>query len=436
MKPKVILNVVGLTPKILNSGNMPSLQSFADQVGWTPLTPDLPAVTCTMQARFLTGKPPSEHGAVGNGWYFRDLAEIWLWRQSVHLLESETFIQKWNRENPSQRSAQVFWWWNLPSHADISVTPRPTYWANGRKTPDIHTTPPSLRLRLQDQLGPFPLFQFWGPGANIKSTRWIVDATLNILKEEQPGLTLSYLPHLDYDLQRFGPNSRQAKQAAMDLDQEVAKILDYVQAKEMELTVVSEYGISEVSQAVFPNQCLRENQFLTVHPAKNGALLDPGNSRAFAVCDHQCAHVYIQNPKDVPQVKGLLSSLAGVDQVWGKEEMASHGLAHPRSGELFLLAEASSWFAYPYWGTKDQIPDFARTVDIHNKPGYDPCELFLDPAKPWVKTRVLLKVLANKCGWRTLLDVIPLDTSLVKGSHGLLPLSPEEGPIRIGPALP
>ncbi|TAH35112.1 MAG: alkaline phosphatase family protein [Planctomycetota bacterium] len=428
----LVLNVVGLTPALLRSGSMPRLEACAGQRLLRPLRPDLPAVTCSVQASMLTGARPSQHGAVANGWYFRDLAEVWLWRQSAALLQVPTLFERWRAAHPGSLTAQVFWWWNLPSRADISVTPRPTYYADGRKGPDIHAHPAALRTRLRQRLGEFPLFQFWGPGADIHSTRWIADAALDILQEERPGLTLVYLPHLDYDLQRFGPTHPRALAAAAAVDAEAGRLLDHAHAEAIETVVVSEYGITPARGALFPNRALRRAGLLAVHAARNGALLDPGCSRAFAVCDHQCAHVYVAGAADIPRVRSLLEDLDGVERVFDRSAYASIGLDHPRSGELFAVAARERWFAYPYWDGEDVEPDFARTVDIHRKPGYDPCELFLDPRIPFLRPRLALKLLGKKLGFRTLMNVIPLDTDLVRGTHGRLPDSPEEGPVWVG----
>jgi len=434
MERVLVLNAVGLTPKLLHSGAMPHAAAYAEACGGSRnILPDLPAVTCTAQASMLCGCPPNEHGAVGNGWYFRELSEIWLWRQSSHLLQRRTILQRWKQAYPSSTTVQVFWWWNLPSTATYSVTPRPTYWADGRKDADIHSSPPELRQRLQQRLGDFPLFSFWGPGAGIASTRWIVDATLDILAEEKPGLTLAYLPHLDYDLQRFGPDGPEATQAARDLDTEIGRLLAAAEASDVRVIILSEYGIEPVDEPVYLNRALRLAGMLETHPAKNGALLDPGNSRAFAVCDHQCAHVYVQHDRDIPRVREILEMLPGVERIYGREELRTLNLQHGRSGELFAVAKPGAWFAYPYWVGDDIEPDFARTVDIHKKPGYDPCELFLDPQKPLLKVRLALKLLAKKMGFRTLFNPIPTDANLVKGSHGRVPSSPEVGPLWIGP---
>ncbi|HBF23225.1 MAG TPA: alkaline phosphatase family protein [Planctomycetes bacterium] len=433
MDKVLVLNCVGLTPDLIKSGSMPVMQALAESQEFHPLTPPLPAVTCTAQASMLTGQPPAQHGAIANGWYFRNLSEILFWKQSVNLLEGPTVFEKWRASRPASSSAQMFWWWNLPSKADISVTPRPTYWANGRKSPDIHANPPALRKRLNERLGTFPLFNFWGPGADIRSTQWIANAIIDVLKEDRPGLCLGYLPHLDYDIQRFGPKGPEALQAAAQLDQACSRLLDVAKENSYEILVVSEYGINQVHKAIHLNRLLRKEGWLKIHPAKNGALLDPGNSRAFAVCDHQCAHVYIANSADIGKIHNLLSGLEGVGNILDSTGMASAGLNHARSGELFLLAEHDYWFAYPYWEGGDQEPDFARTVDIHRKPGYDPCELFLSPAWPSAKLSALAKVAYSKMGVRVNMDIVPLDTDLVKGSHGIPPRTESEGPVWIGP---
>lgn len=459
----LVLNVVGLTPALLE--HMPQLASWARGQEQHPLVPDLPAVTCTVQASMLTGRRPGDdpargpgHGAVANGWYFRDLAEVWLWRQSCELITGvadrgfprgladadadtatspariPTVFDRWRTSHPDSPSAQMFWWWNLPSRADLSVTPRPTYYADGRKGPDVHAHPPALRTRLTERLGAFPLFQFWGPGAGLPSSRWILEATLDVLREERPGLTLAYVPHLDYDLQRFGPSGPQAAAAAAALDGELARVLDFAEQDGLRVIVLSEYGIEAVDRACQPNVALRGAGLLQVHRAANGALLDPGNSAAFAVCDHQLAHVYVQDPARVASVAEMLAKLDGVGEVWTGDAIAAHGLAHPRSGEIVLLAEAGAWFHYRYWSESDAEPDFARTVDIHRKPGYDPCELHFDPELRAPKLRAALKLAGKKLGFRTTMNLIGTDPRVVQGSHGRRPSSRDQGPVWIGPA--
>jgi len=437
MERILVLNLVGLTPKLLHSGKMKALEAYsASQVERT-MTPPLPAVTCTAQADMLMGVSASEHGAVANGWYFKDLAEVWSWRQSCHLIAGDgrlkSIFQKWKQKHPESSTAQIFWWWNLPGFADFCVTPRPTYFADGRKGPDFHTSPPQLHTELQEALGDFPLFQFWGPGAGIASTRWIAEATCQVLEQHKPGLALAYLPHLDYDLQRFGPDSEEALSAAESLDHEFDRLHQSALTLGYRVVIVSEYGIEAVQKAVLPNRALREAGLLQIHAAQNGSLLDPGNSRAFCVCDHQIAHVYVAEKEDLQAAKKILGKLDGVEQILEGEALVEWGLNHARCGDLVLLAKKGFWFAYPYWSKTEAEPDFARTVDIHKKPGYDPLELFLDPEKPLLKPRLALKLLGKKLGFRTLMNVIPLDTSLLQGSHGRPPSAPDLGPIWIGP---
>ncbi|MDP6964038.1 MAG: alkaline phosphatase family protein [Planctomycetota bacterium] len=430
MKATLVINVVGLTSELLNSGSMPKLKSFADSRQTKNINAAFPAVTCTSQANMLMGDTPAQHGAVANGWYFRDLSEVWLWRQSANLINGKgnSIFDRWRQSKSGDDAIchQIFWWWNLPSDADYSVTPRPTYFADGRKGPDIHSKPPSLRKQLQQKLGPFPLFNFWGPNANIKSTQWIIDATHEHLREHPCGLHLSYLPHLDYDLQRYGPNSPQAEKACRELDTAIAPLLDL---DNTEVIVLSEYGIEEVHDCIYPNRMLNEAGLLTIHPAKNGALLDPGHSRAFAVCDHQLAHVYVKHDSDIQQVLDLFSGLPQIESVKLRHQISD--LDHPRSGEIILTAAKGYWFAYHYWNDNQQEPDFARCVDIHKKPGYDPCELFLDPEIKFAKAKIAWKLIKKNIGMRYTLNVVPIDGKLVKGSHGRPPSKPELGPLII-----
>jgi len=405
-----VLNVVGLTPALL--AHAPRLAALGPPA---PLDPPLPAVTCTSQATMLTGLAPRDHGVVGNGWYFRDLNEVLFWRQSNRLVEGR---KVW--EELPGRTAVLFWWFNMATTAAVSVTPRPAYFADGRKLPDVYADPPALGRELQRRHGTFPLFRFWGPLAGIESTRWIASAAIDVLKESDPELCLVYLPHLDYDLQRFGPDDPRVAEQVRAVDAEAARILDA--APDRKFLVVSEYGISRVTGAVHPNRALREAGLLEVIDNPVGELLDPARSRAFAVCDHQLAHVYTT---DFAAARKVIEGLDGVAEVVDKR---AAGLDHARAGDLVVLARKDRWFAYPYWLDDGKAPDFARTVDIHRKPGYDPCELF-SAASPLAVAWMLLR---KKLGFRTLFRVTPLDTSLVRGSHGRRPDDPTEAPLLIG----
>lgn len=353
----------------------------------------------------LTGLEPKDHGIVGNGWYFRGLDEVLFWRQSNRLVEGRKVWEEFRG-----RTANLFWWFNMATTAAISVTPRPAYFADGRKLPDVYSDPPEIGRELQRRHGIFPLFRFWGPLAGIESTRWIASAAIDVMREHDPDLCLVYLPHLDYDLQRLGPDNVAEQVRAVDA--EAARIIDAAPGRRF--LVVSEYGVTPVAGALHPNRALREAGLLEVIDNPVGELLDTARSRAFAVCDHQIAHVYTSD------VAAARRALDGFGEVLD--------LGHPRAGDLVLLAPKDRWFAYPYWLDDARAPDFARTVDIHRKPGYDPCELFCDASRLAIAWTLFRK----RLGFRALLKVTPLDASLVRGSHGRLPDDPAQGPLLIG----
>jgi predicted AlkP superfamily pyrophosphatase or phosphodiesterase len=402
----IVLNVVGLTPALLR--HAPRLAALGPPA---PLTPPLPAVTSTCEATMLTGLPPSEHGIVANGWYHRDLNEVWFWRPSNQLVAGEKVWQA-----HTGRTAVLFWRFNMATDAAVSVAERPAYPADGRKIPDLYTQPPELGPRLQEKFGRFPLFNFWGPTSSIVSTRWIADATIEVLRHEDPDLTLVYLPHLDYDLQRWGPDDPRIPAEVAALDREAGRIIDAANGRKV--LAVSEYHIENATGAVMINRALREAGLLKIIDNPVGELIDFWRSSAFAVCDHQLAHIYVR--RDLDRARRVIEKLDGFDRFIE--------IDHPRSGELVALAAPGHWFAYPYWLDDRHAPDFARTIDIHRKPGYDPCELFSDASKPGIAWRLLKKAL----GFRTLFDVVPLDPSRVGGTHGRLPADPEHGPVLLG----
>lgn len=428
MKPVIVLDVVGLTPRLLD--HMPRLRALADRGFRAPLGTVLPAVTCSVQSTFLTGELPSGHGVVGNGWYFRDLGEVLLWRQHNALVAGEKVWQAARRERPGLTVANVCWWYAMGADVDWTVTPRPIYRADGRKEPDCYTDPPALHDELTAALGPFPLFSYWGPTAGIASSQWICRAAQQIFTTHRPDLTLVYVPHLDYDLQRFGPGSPQAASAPAELDRVLGPLL----AADATVVVLSEYGITDVNRPVDVNRLLRAEGYLRVHTQDGMEYLDPWTSRAFAVADHQIAHVYVRDPADVGAVAARCRDLPGVAEVWDADGKARHGLDHPRSGSLVLLSEPDSWFTYYYWLDDARAPDFARTVEIHRKPGYDPAELLLDPAGPaGAKVRAGVALLRKRVGMRYRMDVVGLDAGAraIRGSHGRLPDDERDAPVLI-----
>jgi predicted AlkP superfamily pyrophosphatase or phosphodiesterase len=426
MKPLVVLDIVGLTPRLL--AHMPNVAGIA-RTGWqAELGTVLPAVTCSAQSTFLTGQMPAQHGIVGNGWYFRDLGEIYLWRQHNKLVQGEKIWETARAAHPGYQSANVCWWYAMGASTDLTVTPRPIYYADGRKSPDCYTRPVRLHDELTEELGDFPLFQYWGPTASIASSRWIIRASQKVLSAHKPDLLLVYIPHLDYDLQRFGPGSQQAVEAAKAVDAEIAPLLRDAEAAGATVVALSEYGITEARRPIDVNRALRAEGLLEVYTQDGMEYLDPWASRAFAVADHQVAHVYVGND-DVARTKEVLAALPGVDMVLDRVAQARYQLDHPRAGELVVVAEPDAWFTYYYWLDDDRAPDFARGVEIHRKPGYDPAELFFNPADPLVKAKAGLNLVKKKVGLRYAMNVVPLDPGLVRGSHGRLPDAPQDGPV-------
>jgi predicted AlkP superfamily pyrophosphatase or phosphodiesterase len=428
MKPVVLVDVVGLTPRLV-SERTPNFAALRDRGAFAPMTAVLPAVTCSAQATMLTGSMPARHGAVGNGWFSRKSGDVALWRQSNALVDGEKIYEAAKRMDATFTCAKIFWWWNLGARVDWSITPRPFYPADGRKIPAVYSAPNEYAIDLERALGPFPFFDFWGPRSGIASSRWIADAAIRTLEQHAPSLTLVYLPHLDYDFQRFGAHDERALRAVIEIDSVFGDLARAAERAGAEIVVVSEYGLVDVDTPVEINRVLRRAGLLAARATPAGEVLDVYASRAFAVADHQVAHVYTRSREATEEAASLLKSLDGVDLVLGAERKRALGLDHPRAGDIVAIAKPNAWFTYPYWIDDDAEPDFARTVDIHRKPGYDPCELFVDPTLRFPKLRVAQRLLQKKLGMRYLMDVIPLDAKLVRGSHGRLPDDVDDGPV-------
>ncbi|MEM8781464.1 MAG: nucleotide pyrophosphatase/phosphodiesterase family protein [Planctomycetota bacterium] len=419
IQPLAVLNVVGLSGSLLE--HAPNLRRFAESGKQTRLRPVLPAVTCSVQSSMLTGRPvdgPEGHGVVGNGWFHEQLQEIQFWKQSNRLVRGEKVWETARRiaEQRGQdfRVANLFWWFNMGSSADVAVTPRPQYRADGRKVPDVWTHPSDERDRLQGELGRFPLFRFWGPGSNLASSRWIADATELVVERHDPTLTLVYLPHLDYGLQKLGPNHADIPKHVAEIDAVAGRLIDFFRKRGRRVIALSEYGIEAVDTPVFVNRHLREAGLLAVRVEDGRELLDPIASRAFAVADHQVAHVYHGPEVALPEIP----------------RCAAVRIDHPRAGQTVLVADEGAWFSYDYWPEHQphKAPDFARTVDIHRKPGYDPRELFLGVGK----AALAWKIAKKKLGFAQPLNVIPLDAALVRGSHGRVGTPPSLQPVMLG----
>ena len=430
MHPTLLLNVVGLTPALVGE-DTPHLKALARDGSMAPIRAITPAVTCSAQATYLTGLMPRDHGVVGNGWYFRDLAQVMFWKQSHALMFGERVWDRARAKDPSCTVANLFWWFNMYSAASWSVTPRPLYPADGRKIPDTYSEPADLKSRLVAELGPFPFFSFWGPKSDIKSSEWIAEAAIKVDQWHSPTLLLAYLPHLDYNFQRLGPNDPRVREDVRAIDRVCGRLIAHSRAQGRRILVVSEYGMTQVTGAVHINRALREAGWLSVRDELGLDAIDPGASEAFAVADHQIAHVHVKNPARINDVKAMLNRLPGVESVLDRDELRAIGLDHPRSGELVAISAADRWFTYYFWLDDARAPDYARTVDIHRKPGYDPVELFVDPTLALPAAKVAWILAKKKLGFRYLMDVIPLDASLIRGSHGRPTDRFEDGPVMI-----
>ena len=465
MKRLAVINVVGLTDALVGE-HTPRIAAFRQRGKFAHIAPAFPAVTCTAQSNYLTGKTPSQHGIVGNGWFNRELSEVHFWKQSNHNVIGEkiwdTLREDSQIANRKSSIANCFWWFNMYSSVDFSITPRPMYPADGRKFFDIYSWPYSIREEIKKDLGEFPFFGFWGPAAGIDSpqgkadcvSRWIAKAAKWIEEKFSPTLNLIYLPHLDYNLQRHGPfvsdslspsdgeragvrgHSQINPRILPDLraiDAIVGDLIDFYAQRGVQIILLSEYGITNVDTPVHLNRIFREQGWLTVKEEFGLEILDAGASKVFAVADHQVAHIYL-NPADAgleKSVRALLEKTPGVEKVLGGAEKTLAGIEHSRAGDLIAVAAENAWFTYYYWLNDARAPDFARTVDIHRKPGYDPVELFLDPKITFPKLKIARRLLQKKLGFRMLMDVIPLEATLVKGSHGRRPADKKDWPVFI-----
>jgi predicted AlkP superfamily pyrophosphatase or phosphodiesterase len=438
MHRTAVINVVGLTESLLG-GSTPRINTFLKSGEKATMVPAFPAVTCTVQSTYLTGLTPAQHGIVGNGWYDRELAEVQFWKQSNRLVSGRKVWEELRQIDPRITCAKLFWWYNMYSSADWSITPRPLYPADGRKIFDIYTTPLSIRTEIKKDLGEFPFPTFWGPAAGVQTprgtadaaSRWIAESAKWIEDRFQPMLSLIYLPHLDYNLQRLGPKNPRIARDIGAIDAIVGDLIDFFQARSVRILLLSEYGITEVDTPIHLNRLFREKGWITLKDELGLEMLDCGASKAFVVADHQVAHVYLNDHTLEKQARQLIEKQPGIGAVLGAAEKVEMGINHARAGDLIAVARERAWFTYYYWLDDRVAPDFARCVDIHRKPGYDPVELFIDPKLRAPKLKIMGRLLQKKLGFRMLMDVIPLDAALVKGSHGIRPSNRMDHPILI-----
>lgn len=389
---------------------MPRLSALVAAGDRAELAATFPAVTCSVQANMLTGMPPSEHGVVANGFFWRDRGEVEMWTSPASCILRPLL---WDILRSQGVAATCAAWFPLHSKecgADFVCTPAPIHNPDGSESLWCYTKPTELYGTLLAELGHFPLQHFWGPIANIKSTAWIVSSAISAAQQFKPNLFYAYLPHLDYAAQKFGPDSPQAIAALGELDAEIGRLVDGFAAAlgqpDPLWLVASEYVITPVSHVLFPNRLLREAGLLFTKNSDDGEVIDFAASRAWALVDHQFSHVFVRDAdsQTIARAADVLRNQPGVAEVFEPRNAPQYDLKHERSGELVVISEPASWQAYYWWDDDTRAPRFARTVDIHRKPGYDPVELFFDPATKG----------------------IPLDATLVKGSHGVPAIDPSQ----------
>lgn len=357
-----------------------------------------PAVTCTVQASFRTASLPARHGMIANGLFFRTLYRPMFWEQSARLVQGERIWENFRARE--KRVAMLFWQQSLGESVDILLSPAPIHRHHGGMIQGCYCQPPDLYERLCKHIGrPFQLRHYWGPLASWKVGEWIAAATAAILEDHDlaPDLCFTYLPSLDYTLQRKDPEKDpECKEVRKRVEHQLSVLLRKAIASDYDILLYGDYCISPVEEAVFPNRILLKEGLLTTRSVKGMLYPDFYGSKAFALVDHEIAHIYLKNGEHIHDVKRLFSNLHGVERVMDRDEQREAGVDHANSGELLLIAQEGKWFAYPWWAQKAQAPEYAGHVDIHNKPGYDPCELSF--------------------GWPP--GSVSQDTNRIRGSHG------------------
>jgi predicted AlkP superfamily pyrophosphatase or phosphodiesterase len=416
IKHIIVLDIVGLEIGHIESGILPNIGRLAAHGEAVKMEPVFPALTCPVQSSILSGTYPNRHGIIANGLYDRTKYEVSFWEQSSALVQVDRIWDIAKRSNKSTpkssstsrsptssfsnpRTAVLFWQNTMYAESDIVVSPRPLHFQDRMEMWCYSKPIGYYDDQLKQKLGEFNLANYWGPLASSKSSEWICNAAKYILENERPNIMFAYIPHVDYSAQRFGKKSKQVQEDLGKADDIVGDIVDKTARLgiygDTQFIILSEYAFNDVKEAVPLNLRLRDKGLLVTRTINDREYIDYEYSNAFAMVDHQIAHVYIKDGF-LDQTKRALEDTHGVDRILSGREKNDLKIDHERSGELIAISDRDKWFSYYWWYSKDKAPPFATTVDIHRKPGYDPVELFVDPHT----------------------KSIPLDTSLIRASHG------------------
>ncbi len=348
---------------------------FAPLTGleYAPLTSVFPALTCTAQATFRSGESPLQHKVVCNGHFDRQTKRVDFWNQSAGLVQGGRIWDSLRQRGG--RVALLFQQQSLGDSNDFGLSPAPVHRHHGGMIQACYSRPPELEIELEQAIGrKFDLQRYWGPRSGRESSRWISQATIWLLQNRRPEFLATYLPHLDYCQQKLGPYHPAVSVELLFLGELLRTLLAAAQTLGYEVVIWGDYGISPARQVIYPNRLLRsEGLFAVRRVGRSSTYPNLYDSRAFALVDHQVAHLYVPEAHDIEVVRDLFTDYPGVESVL---EPSAVGLPADTSGELVLTAMPGTWFAYPWWEKAKEAPDYASHVDIHNKIGFDPCELF------------------------------------------------------------
>ena len=407
MKKLLVIDIVGLSKNQFERLKPKNITSILDRGQFTSFESSFPAVTCSVQASIFSGTYPSEHGIIANGYYDKTFKQISFWEQPSDLVKRPRIWDTLKKNYSNFSTGLLFLQNSLYANSDIIVTPKPLH-LDQKITMWCYSKPKNFYEEISNEIGSFDLKSYWGPFSSIASSLWIIKSAKISIEKHQPDFLNVYLPHLDYAAQKFGPNSIEFENSVRELDLLIGDLLDFLNERFpnlYEILLLSEYSFNDVESSISPNTILRQFGFLDVNIIDGKEYIDFESSKAFAMVDHQISHVYIKSGYEKEIYKIFKNQNIG--EILDNDSKKKFHIDHPNSGDLILCSQPNSWFNYFWWEDEKFAPDFTFNVDIHRKPGYDPLELFLD-----YETKK-----------------ISHDTSLIRGSHGLIPVNPNDSPL-------